>query len=90
MGEARPTYRLELKDAGSPAEGWPVPVEVRLRRALKALLRSFGLRCLNVEEVPADPPGVQQNGRAKSSGAIEADPIFASSAAGLPEALGEP
>jgi hypothetical protein len=36
----------------------PPPVEVVLRRALKCLLRSFGLRCTEmVEEIPADQPG---------------------------------
>jgi hypothetical protein len=35
----------------------PAPVEVRLRMALKCLLRSFGLRCVQpVEELPGDGP----------------------------------
>jgi hypothetical protein len=59
-----PTYHLTLRDAGSPGEGHPAPVDVRLRRALKCLLRSFGLRCVRVEEVPA----VEPDGRAKPSG----------------------
>jgi hypothetical protein len=63
-----PTYRLTLKDAGSPWEGPTVPVEVRLRRALKCLLRSFGLRCVAVEEMPAGGPGVA----AAASGDVEA------------------
>jgi hypothetical protein len=29
-----------------------VPADVRLRRALKCLLRAFGFRCLAVEDVP--------------------------------------
>jgi hypothetical protein len=35
----------------------PVPVEVRLRMALKCLLRSFGLRCVTMpEELPPEGP----------------------------------
>ncbi len=41
-----PDYRLVLRPLRS---GTPAPV--RLRRALKALLRCFGLKCLSVEEV---------------------------------------
>ncbi|HET6249490.1 MAG TPA: hypothetical protein VFE47_17505 [Tepidisphaeraceae bacterium] len=31
-----------------------VPAEVRLRRLLKAALRAYGLRCIDVRELPAD------------------------------------
>lgn len=42
----QPRYRLLLQ-----AQAGPVPAVVRLRRALKCLLRSFGLKCVAVEEV---------------------------------------
>jgi hypothetical protein len=42
----RTRYRLELE--AKPAG---VPAAVRLRRALKVLLRAFGLRCVWVREV---------------------------------------
>jgi hypothetical protein len=46
----RSRYRLELE--AKPAG---VPADVRLRRALKVLLRAFGLRCVWVREVgPGD------------------------------------
>ena len=32
-----------------------VPAEIRLRRALKALLRTHGLRCVRVQAAPAGP-----------------------------------
>jgi hypothetical protein len=34
-----------------------VPDAVRLRRLLKALLRGFGLHCLDVRELPASEAG---------------------------------
>lgn len=42
-------FRLEL--LAEPIEGWPAAI--RLRLALKRLLRSFRLRCYRVEELPA-------------------------------------
>ena len=42
-------YRVTLRTV--PRAG---PAELRLRRALKVLLRAFGLKCVSVEEVP--PP----------------------------------
>jgi hypothetical protein len=45
----RPRYRLELE--AKPAG---VPPDVRLRRALKVLLRAFGLKCLSAREVKPD------------------------------------
>ena len=46
----RPEYHLRLR-----AEPGMVPAVVRLRRFLKAALRSYGLRCVEVREVA---PGV--------------------------------
>jgi hypothetical protein len=43
----RPTYRLVLQ--AQPNE---VPPAVRLRRALKHLLRWFGLQVMKIEEIP--------------------------------------
>ncbi|MCI0460567.1 MAG: hypothetical protein L0Z62_26740, partial [Gemmataceae bacterium] len=34
----------------------PVPAAVRTRRALKALLRAFGLRLLDLRDAPPEPP----------------------------------
>ena len=57
-------YRLELEALADA-----VPAAVRLHRALKYLLRAFGLRCRSVADLaprqlrngdgepPADPPG---------------------------------
>jgi hypothetical protein len=46
----RSRYRLELE-----AKPSGVPADVRLRRALKVLLRAFGLRCVWAREVrPGD------------------------------------
>jgi hypothetical protein len=52
--EPRQTFRLTVRP-----EPWSTPVTVRLRRALKVLLRSFGFRVVAVEQVKvsqtADP-----------------------------------
>lgn len=45
----RAVYLVELTTAPND----PTPI-VTLRRALKNLLRGFGLRCLGVSEKPAD------------------------------------
>ena len=45
-----PDIRLTLR----PLTGAWVPVAVRLRRLLKFALRVCGLRCLSVEEIPAN------------------------------------
>ncbi len=56
----QPIYRLTLRvqadpvSKATPLERLPewvgVPAEQRLKRALKVLLRSFGLVCLRIEE----------------------------------------
>ena len=46
----RPTYRIDLTP--TPAAGDPTRA---LRRALKALIRQYGLRCVRVEQLPAPP-----------------------------------
>ena len=53
----RPKFQLVLEALPPPAvEGMPEPppAELRLRRALKCLLRSFGLRCVSAERVGDD------------------------------------
>lgn len=47
----RTRYRLDLVDAGRPGDG---PAIRRLRAALKRLLRSYGLRCTDIRELPPD------------------------------------
>jgi hypothetical protein len=47
--EPKPTYRLTLQ-----AEPGEVPAIVRLRRFLKAALRTYGLRATEVAEIPAN------------------------------------
>jgi hypothetical protein len=47
--EDRPVYHLELRSLPNQA----APVEMRLRRALKMLLRLHGFRAVEVREVPA-------------------------------------
>ena len=48
MSDRPQTYLLTLTAAGAGP-----PAEVRLRRALKWLLRSFGLKCVKVEPAVA-------------------------------------
>lgn len=45
-------YTIELEAVA----GWRVPGIVRLRKALKLLLRSFGLRCVRCEPVDGHIP----------------------------------
>jgi hypothetical protein len=45
----RPTYRLTLVALDHPCRP-----EIRLRAALKTLLRSFRLRCLEIDQVAAE------------------------------------
>ena len=47
-----PDYRITLR----PAPGHATPGIVRLRKALKCLLRSYGLRCIYI--AASDPPAV--------------------------------
>lgn len=47
---SRPTYRIVLE-----AELQAVPEIVRLRQLLKLGLRSFGFRCVDVQELPEPP-----------------------------------
>jgi len=47
-----PDIRLVLR----PLVG-EVPIEIRLRRLLKALLRGYGFRCLRIEDVPTKEQG---------------------------------
>ena len=50
-GERPGDYRLILRPLASTT-----PAVVRLRRFLKMALRSYGLRAVVVQEVPADAP----------------------------------
>jgi hypothetical protein len=52
----KPRYRLELEVQPSS-----VPVAVRLRHVLKALLRTYNFRCLSAVELPADRPPAVSN-----------------------------
>ena len=49
----RPTYQLTITDAGGPGDA---PAIIRLRSALKALLRSFAFRCVEATEKKTTPP----------------------------------
>lgn len=49
----RPTFQLVLR--AEPRRYGDPPVDRRLAAALKCLLRSFGFRCLSVEEVVTGP-----------------------------------
>jgi hypothetical protein len=48
----RPPFRIVLVALDDPSG---VPPRVRVRRALKTRLRSYGLRCLKIEPVPRAP-----------------------------------
>jgi hypothetical protein len=48
----RPVYHLTLRSE----PGQAAPVEVRLRRALKCLLRTFGFRCVGIMDVTHRSP----------------------------------
>jgi hypothetical protein len=60
---AGPRYRLVLE--ALPSE---IPEAVRLRSALKTLLRAFGLRCLSHEELPEDAPPPHHGGAGRAIG----------------------
>jgi hypothetical protein len=54
----RPLIRLTLRPLPRPGPGGcaDVPVESRLRAALKTLLRRYSLKCVKVEDVPDESP----------------------------------
>ena len=47
------TYRLLLKPIPEPYDPLNERVDLRLRAALKRLLRDHGLQCLSIDVVPA-------------------------------------
>lgn len=47
---AKSTYRVELT-----AEQSPIDPAIRLRQALKLLLRAFGLRCISITDITDEP-----------------------------------
>lgn len=51
MTTKRPVYLIELQ-----ADDDDTPVQIRLRAALKHLLRSWGLRCLSIREEQTPTP----------------------------------
>lgn len=67
---APPSFRIVLRDVGG--SGWRSPAEVRLRQALKVLLRQFGLRCESVEphsesdDASESPESSESSSRASS------------------------
>ena len=56
MTTPRDAYIIALVDA-HPGDTDAGPANVRVRRALKCLLRSFGLRCVRAEFAPVPSPG---------------------------------
>lgn len=72
-----PRYALTL----APLPGWPTPPVVRLRGALKVLLRGFGLRCLEVSQLPGmtetpnNTPGTPGRGCQRPAIAIPASSL---------------
>lgn len=61
MTDNEPIFTVQLR----AEPGHTAPAIVRLRRALKTLLRSFGLRALQVQEAPAPSPSRMWKRRAK-------------------------
>jgi len=53
----RPTYLLALR----PAPSCRIPDAIALRKVLKILLRSFGLRCIAVSEAPPPAPAADRS-----------------------------
>jgi hypothetical protein len=49
VGVAAMNDRFQLTIEAAP--GWSAPAIVRLRKALKAMLRGYGLRCVDLIEV---------------------------------------
>jgi hypothetical protein len=54
--DPQPTYHIAFR----PAPGFGAPPPVRLRRLLKAALRSFGLRAVDLREEKARPVALDQ------------------------------
>jgi hypothetical protein len=48
---SKPTFILTLEALGDESRYGTVPAIVRMRRALKVLLRGFGLKCLTISEI---------------------------------------
>ncbi len=48
---SRPRYILTLTP---DSDAHPIPVDVRIRHVLKAALRQYGLRCVDVRETTAE------------------------------------
>jgi hypothetical protein len=55
---ARPRILIEIRDEWPNADAGPFAV--RVRRALKCILRSFGLRCLSIRPVADDKPATDE------------------------------
>src|SRR5262245_45722859 len=74
-----PTYRLTLRAMRGPPHA-----VIRLRKALKTLLRVYRLRCVDVENVKDDSPPAK-GGRRRSEGRLPSSPC--SSDRSIPESL---
>jgi hypothetical protein len=61
-GNDRPRFALTLQALPNWGEG-DVPPIIRLRRFLKAALRSYGLRCTEIRETPPEGREVDGSGR---------------------------
>ena len=79
MADDREIFRVTLR-----AEGHGPPAIVRLRRWLKAALRSHGLRCVSAVEINLDGPPTPEKASARASGGQD-DPL---GTAGGPDAPG--
>ena len=66
----RPTYALTLRALPDRDN---VPPIVRMRRLLKHALRSCGMRCVSICEVPADTPTEPSNDAADAPESGEGD-----------------
>jgi hypothetical protein len=55
---------LVLEDVARSRDGWPVaPLAIRLRRVLKALLRQYDLKAVDVSESPPAETPEMDGGR---------------------------
>jgi hypothetical protein len=75
---AKPTFALTLEAV--PSWGG-VPVIIRLRRFLKMALRSYGMRCLECRETPAQPQATGRTEHRPGAGGEEPEPRQGQSAA---------